>query len=83
MQLVVISIMSLAVLLLTLVIGGLINSKRPYACPNCGHIFTRKWYNLVFKFGPIVKEGNGELRLKCPKCAKTDFCIHSNRVDKL
>lgn len=81
MQVLIISIISLAVLILVLAIGGVINSKEPYACPNCGHLFTKKWYSLMFKSGPIVKDGSGELRLKCPSCKKTDFCLHANQTN--
>jgi len=76
MEAIVISIISFAVLILTLVIGGVLNSKEPYACPNCGHIFRKKWYSLMFKPGPIIRDGSGVLRLKCPSCKKTDFCTH-------
>lgn len=79
MQAIVISIIGLVFLLLVLAIGGVINSKEPYACPNCGYLFVKKWYSLMFKSGPIVKDGSGELRLKCPTCKKTDFCLHTKR----
>lgn len=68
-------------LTITLVIGGIINSKEPYACPNCGHVFTKRWYNLMLKSGPMVRSGNGELRLKCPSCKKVDFCLHTKRTN--
>lgn len=60
-----------------LAIGGIYNSKDPYSCPNCGYIFTKKWYSLMFKSGPMVKDCNGELKLRCPLCKKIDFCQHT------
>jgi|GEM_PF-2497518 len=80
MQAMIITILSLIFLLVVLAISGMINSKKPYACPNCGHIFSKKWYSLMFKPAPTVKYGNGELKLKCPSCKKTDFCLHTNRA---
>lgn len=73
-------ILATIIVLANLVIGGIINSKEPYACPNCGHIFKKKWYNLMFKPGPMVRDGSGELRLKCPSCNKVDFCLHTNQM---
>ena len=74
-------IVILVVLFPILTIGAVMNSKKPYVCPNCGHRFTKKWYRLIFKSGPMVRVGNGELRLRCPSCKKTDFCLHTNEIE--
>lgn len=78
MQALVITLISVAILMIVLIIGAVINSLEPYACPNCGHIFNKRWYSLIFRFGPPVKDGGGELRLKCPSCKKVDFCVHTH-----
>ncbi len=60
-------------------VNGVIWSKRPYACPNCGYIFTMKWYSLIFKTRPMVNFGDEELKLRCPSCRKIDFCKHTTQ----
>ena len=82
MQFVVITIIAtVVVLFVVLAVGGVINSKEQYSCSNCGYVFTQKWYSLMWKSGPMVKDGNGELRLKCPSCKKVDFCQHTKRTN--
>jgi len=78
MQAIIIAIVCIVFIFIILAIEGVVNSRKPYACPNCGHIFTKKWYALMFKSSPPVKDGSGELRLKCPACKKVDFCVHTN-----
>lgn len=51
--------------------------ETPFICPNCGHIFTLKWYQVWYKF-PSFYHLNG-LKHKCPKCKQTEICHHSRR----
>lgn len=39
---VIIAIVSIVFIFIFLAIEGLVNSRKPYACPNCGHIFIKK-----------------------------------------
>lgn len=51
--------------------------ETPFVCPNCGHSFILKWYQVWYKF-PSFYLLNG-LKHKCPKCKQTDICFHSRR----
>ena len=48
----------------------------PFVCPNCGHQFTLKMYQVWYKL-PSFYVLNG-LRIKCPKCRETHVCSHSH-----
>jgi uncharacterized C2H2 Zn-finger protein len=79
LEFVVILLVTFVIMIIVSAIGGVINSKEPYACPNCGHIFGKKWYGLMFKAGPMARFAGGELRLRCPSCKKVDLCQHTTR----
>jgi len=51
--------------------------ETPFVCPNCGHSFNLKWYQVWYKF-PSFYLLNG-LKHKCPKCKQTDICFQSHR----
>jgi DNA-directed RNA polymerase subunit RPC12/RpoP len=42
------------------------------ACPNCGHHFYAKWYQLMFASGSI--HAFNYANVKCPKCKILDSC---------
>lgn len=46
--------------------------EKPFVCPNCGHSFRLKWYQVWYKF-PSFYLLNG-IRYKCPACKQTDVC---------
>jgi rubredoxin len=66
------------ILLVFFIVNSIILSRKAYACPSCGHVFRKKWYELMFKMSGMAKYGDSELRLKCPYCGKTDFCKHTH-----
>ena len=80
MKLIIISVVLSVVLNLVLRIITRIRSYRrlkqyaekPFACPNCGHIFYVKWYNLILKETVILMRDKAPL--KCPKCKMRDMC---------
>ena len=49
------------------------DAETPFACPNCGGVFHAKWYRLLgVRRLRLVMHGN--IKLKCPRCGKTDLC---------
>lgn len=49
-----------------LIIGAAVHdSKKTFVCGNCGHEFTRKWYQLMF-----AAHVNDDVACKCPKCGE-------------
>ncbi len=49
-------------------------ADKPFKCPNCGHRFYVKWYQMFFKRMTVYTYKNA--RLKCPACGITDMCKH-------
>ena len=47
-------------------------AENRFACPNCGHHFYAKWYQVMFAGGMIHLYNYA--KLKCPKCKVTDAC---------
>jgi len=43
-----------------------------FACPNCGHHFYAKWYQLILAGGAIYAFHYANVR--CPKCKTKDSC---------
>ena len=43
-----------------------------FACPNCGHHFYAKWYQLMFAGGAV--HAFNFANIKCPKCKISDSC---------
>ena len=49
----------------------------PFACPNCGHLFTIKMHQVWYKLPSFyVLKG---FRVKCPNCKKKDVCSHPHQ----
>lgn len=48
-------------------------AETPFACPNCGGVFHAKWYRL-FGVRRLRLVMHGNIKLKCPRCGKTDLC---------
>jgi len=44
-------------------------SKNTFECRECGHTFTRKWYQILKKFG----KNKGAVLLECPNCNKNVY----------
>ena len=55
--------------------GALLASNR-FACPNCGHHFYAKWYQLMFAGGTVYAFNYA--KVKCPKCKISDSCSIPN-----
>ena len=51
--------------------GAFLASNR-FACPNCGHHFYAKWYQLMFAGGAV--HAFNYANIKCPKCKIKDTC---------
>ena len=62
--------------LLTLrqLIGGAMLRGELFACPNCGHRFYAKWYQLMFRSQRYTVHMFNQARIKCPKCKIRDMC---------
>ena len=52
--------------------GAFSAANNRFACPNCGHNFYAKWYQLMFAGGAI--HAFDYANLKCPKCKIKDSC---------
>ena len=52
--------------------GSLLASNNRFACPNCGHNFYGKWYQLMFAVGAVNAFNFANIR--CPKCKIKDSC---------
>ena len=63
----------LGLIFLSLVIGCSILAGEPFACPNCGHQFYAKWYQLIFGQRYTIRAFD-QARIKCPKCKIRDMC---------
>ena len=53
-------------------IRGSSEASNRFVCPNCGHHFYAKWYQLMFAGGTI--HAFNCAKVKCPKCKITDLC---------
>ena len=53
--------------------------EKTYVCPNCGHRFQPKWYQLMYGIGTAYAYDCAKLR--CPACHKWDMCpiAHDDR----
>lgn len=49
-------------------------TDKPFFCPNCGHKFYVKWYQMWFKQNSVYVWKSA--KLKCPNCKVTDMCRH-------
>jgi len=63
----------LGFIFLGLVIRGSVLAGEHFACPNCGHHFYAKWYQLIFGQRYTI-HAFGQARIKCPKCKMRDMC---------
>ena len=52
----------------------LLNVSRLFACPNCGHKFSPKWYDFGVVMATGLDTATSKLKLKCPKCEIRDWC---------
>lgn len=52
------------------ILTGIRLAKNTFACPNCGHHFKIKWYNLIFAPSTFWEKAY----VKCPKCHIRDTC---------
>jgi len=48
-------------------------ANRPFICPNCGHRFYAKWYQIGRPLQASVY-ATGKAMLKCPECKEKDLC---------
>ena len=62
-------IITVLFILVVCAIGGSVLAKNTYACPNCGHLFKKKWYQMMLSL-----HINDNRWLKCPSCKKKDWC---------
>ena len=46
--------------------------EKTYVCPNCGHRFRPKWYQMLLGVGTAYAYDCAKLR--CPACHKWDMC---------
>lgn len=70
-------VVSVIIILIVLIIRACANSTKVYACPNCGNIFTKRWYQLIFC--SAFNNMTDELRLKCPSCKSINMCGETKR----
>jgi len=63
----------LGLLGVSFIAGGAWLGREPFICPNCGHSFYAKWYQLMFYKRYTIRAFN-QARLKCPKCKVRDMC---------
>lgn len=50
-------------------------TDKPFICPNFGHKFYARWYQMwFFKRNSVYLCKSA--KLKCPKCGITDMCRH-------
>ena len=50
--------------------------EKTYVCPNCGHRFQPKWYQMLFGVGTAYTYDCA--KLKCPACHEWDMCTISH-----
>jgi len=77
MAIILIIIIFLGFFFFTFAINGIRLADNIFACPNCGHHFKPKWYNMMFVPGRIFLLFN-KANLKCPKCKTRDTCSIPN-----
>ena len=65
----VVTVPTVLVIAASLVITGIVLSKKTYVCPKCGHRFRPKWYQAAIS----VHAGSDRL-FKCPNCGNRGFC---------
>ena len=47
-------------------------SEKPFVCPNCGHVFSVKFFQMPFLLHSYVLSET--ILVKCPKCKTRDHC---------
>ena len=47
-------------------------ADKPFVCPNCGHRFYVKWYQLIFRQFSVYTYNKANF--KCPCCKMHDMC---------
>ena len=65
----VIAIPTVIILLTAFIVGGIIISKKKYVCPNCGYVFSPKFYKAAYSV-----HLNDDRVFKCPHCKKRGLC---------